>query len=354
MESDDTDRPLPESMLIHSAENELFKDGLQFVINSHSKPRLIHRTFFVYIVFSIQLIKCSVSLLLPNESEELAIIIGDFANFLGVRLHFNLCIILLAILALSSQLLHYSDHINGTKPSYLEVFKMMSGLVTPKSIEFTDEEELEKFMKLAQHIFSIVRLNNNLIIPMLAITANLFPYLMSSTLSDILCYGLPHTLVYSLFVYYVFDINIWNFTYFYLICRYTKIKLKISNALILTDAKQGMYLKLCSTLFNIHREVIHLNATYWSKYLLSIWIMFALAINTGIYCALFVKMNFISRLIFSYGVISLLGIFLVIINAASAVNLEAFKVYKFLNNMMCSEKRRTLLPILRRLKVMKI
>ncbi len=353
MESVDIDQPLPQSMLIHSAENELFKDGLQFVINSVSKPRLIHKTFFVCIVFSIQLIKCSVSLLLPKESEELAIIIGDFANFLGVRLHFNLCIILLAILALSSQLLHYSDHINGTKPSYLEVFRMMSCLVTPKSIGFTNEEELEKFMKLAQRIFSIVRLNNNLIIPMLAIIANLFPYLINCTLSDILCYGLPHTLVYSLFVYYVFDTNMWNFTFFYLICRYTKIKLKISNASIPTDAKQGMYLKLCSTLVNVHREVIRLNATYWSKYLLSIWIIFALAINTGIYCALFVKMNFISRLIFSYGVISLLGIFLVIINAASAVNLEAFKAYKFLNNMMCSEKRRTLLPILRRLKVKK-
>ncbi len=53
----------------------------------------------------------------------------------------------------------------GIKPTYFKVFEMMSGLVSPKSIGLTDNEEIYKMLKLYKILFKICELNARKIAP---------------------------------------------------------------------------------------------------------------------------------------------------------------------------------------------
>jgi hypothetical protein len=96
----------------------------------------------------------------------------------------------------------------------------------------------------------------------------------------------------------------------------------------------GRVLKAIKSLDSKYSGLEEYNVNYWSKYLLSVWLIFGGFINFLFYCLLFVEINFIQKLIVVYISILLSTTFLLIINTASSVNYEANKVYKLLNRVM--------------------
>jgi hypothetical protein len=96
----------------------------------------------------------------------------------------------------------------------------------------------------------------------------------------------------------------------------------------------GRVLKAIKSLDSKYSELEEYNVNYWSKYLLSVWLIFGAFINFLFYCLLFVEINFTQKLIVVYISILLSTTFLLIINTASSVNYEANKVYKLLNRVM--------------------
>jgi hypothetical protein len=333
---------LPPDIIIHSAETHMFRIGLSLFENESAKRTKLHNPVFITLVNTISLMRCIISLLLPQENEKPFIIIGDFSYFLGIRIHFNLAYGLYILLALTSQLLHYINYKNDIKPIYLKPFEMMSGLISPQSIGLTNRDEIYKLIKLSKLTFFVCRFNADITIAVSTFTLNILPFIINCSILDIILFGIPHSILFCCCCHFIFNINLWKFTYFYLVCNYLKIKLrevnneltnKIGKRIRITNAKTiGLIKKLSS----IYSEIDDYNNNFWSKYLLSIWLIFGSVINTTLYLTVFGEMHIICRIVFAYGVCIFVITFTFIVNTASSVTLEAMRSYKLLNNLMVS------------------
>ena len=69
-----------------------------------------------------------------------------FHKFLGLEFILKL-IIIGCIFVISNQLIYYYNYCKGIEPTFLSVFEMMSGLVTPNSIGLSDPQSVVRFIK---------------------------------------------------------------------------------------------------------------------------------------------------------------------------------------------------------------
>jgi hypothetical protein len=280
---------------------------------------------------------------MTEDNERISIIIGDFSHFLGLRIHFNLWSALAYLLALTSQLIYFYNYMEDIKPTYFKVFEMMSGLISPKSIGLTNKEEIYEMLKVYKILFKICELNAGKIMPLMGFLLNIIPFAMKCSIGDTILYGIPHSLLYGCGAHYAFTIIVWQVVYYYLICRYLKIKLKKSNELISQTLKKSQKTSLLSieriinSLDLSYVEIDDYNSNFWSKYLLTIWLILGSQIVTAFYCLLFVK-DIISKLIIGYPFVAYVLIFLFVINTASSVNYEAKKAYKLLHKFLATDR----------------
>jgi hypothetical protein len=339
MESFDVNKPLPQSIAFNSIDNHLYRIGLSLISKSDEKRSRFYNPLLILIVNIICLIKCIVSLILSEENEKLLIINGDFAHFLRSKTHLNVAAFLAFLLALIQQLIYYYNSKNNINQTYLKVYDMMFGLVSPKSIGLTNEEEIYKFIKQSKLWFSFFKCNNQILFPIFALL-NLLPFVLNCSAFDTIIFGIPHSLLYAIGIHYVSTISIWQIFLFLLICRYIKIKFKESNDFVsqlifrrkLIKWKQ--VLRIIRNLDSKYSELHKYNQEFWSKYLLSIWLISGAFINFSLYHLFFAEMTVILKLMTGYSTaFAFLGVLFIISNASS-VNYEANKMYKLLNHIM--------------------
>jgi len=341
MDNFDATKLLPPDIIINSAETYLYRIGLSLF--KQSERIKFYNPIFISFINIISIIRTIISLHLPEDNVKLFIINGDFSYFLGIRTHFNIAYILYILLALTSQIIHYINYKNDIKPSYLKPFAMMSGLIPPQSIGLTDKDKIYKMIKLSKLLFFVCRLNNERIIPVISFTVNFLPFLINCSVLDIILFGIPHSLIFSCCCHFIFNINIWNVVYFYLVCHYVKIKLREVNDKLSNKIKNNMrvtsyhFIQIIRDLSSIYSEINDYNNNFWSKYLLSIWLIFGSVINTTLYLTIFGNMNIICRIVFIYSITVFVLTFMFIMNTGSSVTLEANRSYKLLNSLMVSD-----------------
>ena len=165
-ESIDANKVLPQNLIIKSAENKLLSIGLIYRTNNNSNVfrGILYNPLFIFTIISIGIIKLFIGLLLPEDNAYIFKIIGDFTYFLGIRIYGNIAGILYFSLAFISQLIYYYNYKNDIKPTFLKVFQMMSGLVSPKSIGLTNKEQIYKLVKQTNTLFVLNEINNEFII----------------------------------------------------------------------------------------------------------------------------------------------------------------------------------------------
>jgi hypothetical protein len=340
MDSFDSNKLLPKNIVLKGAQNHLYRIGLNLISNGREKRDIFHNPLLIFGVQIVIVIKSIVSLLTPKEYEKFLTIFGDFAHFFGPEIHFNIITILSTVLALISQLINYYNYKNGINPTYLKVFDMMSGLISPKSIGLTNKEEIYKLIKESKFLFSFCEWNTHIIVPLMGFLLSLLPFIINCSLLDIILFGIPHSILYTIAVHYTTSIMIWSVVYFYLICRYIKIKIKEQNDFIakaIIERKvinSQKILRLIRNLNEVYTEVNEYDYDFWSLYLLSIWLIFGALLIFLSYFYFFTKMTIILKLIIGYGFVFLTLTFLFIISTASSVNYEANKIYKLLNQIM--------------------
>ena len=162
------------------------------------------------LIFSLNLIvlvKCLISLLFPNDYNKLFIIIGDFGYLLGLRIHVNIGYALYMFLAMTSQLIYYYNYRNDIKPTFLKVFEMMSGLVSPESIGLTNEKQIYKLIKLSKRLLFICELFTEHFAPVFAFILSISPYIINCSVMDTIIFGFPNSLLFSLWGHYASSIN---------------------------------------------------------------------------------------------------------------------------------------------------
>jgi len=341
MESFNANKVLPKYMILKSAQTHLFRIGLCLTNNNNYELRSsFHNPLLIFCIIVISIMKNIISLILSEENQNLRVIIGDFYDFLGIRVHFNIASGLEMILALSSQLIYYFNYKNDIKPNYLKVFEMMSGLVSPKSIGITDEKQILKLIKLTKLSFFICKLIIEKTVPLGAFALSFFAFFINCSIMDTMIFGIPYSLLFSWMCYYIFSINYWQVVYLHIICYYIKIKLKRLNNQIISKSSSLRKMnsqsvdKLIRPFSSIYSEINQYNNNFWSKYLLTIWLLVGICIVVLLYIIIFIEMNIICRILLIYATGVQVLIFLFIINTTSSVNFEANKSYKLLNQLM--------------------
>ena len=338
----DPNKVLSNNLIISSAENNFYRNGLCLTSRTRLNRNKLHKPLLIFSVNFIFLIKCLICLLSPNDYKYLFIIVGDVGYLMGYRIYINIAIALYIILAITSQLIYYYNYKNDIKPTFLKVFEMMSGLVSPKSIGLTNEREIYKLIKLSKRLFLISDFILKIPVPIFAFIFPLILYISKYSVIITIIFGFSNSLLFSLCIYYIFSINVLQVIYFYIICFYIKIINKELNENILilikkkTFSDRNIIIPMIVSLDSLYSEINEYNTKFWSKYLLSIWLIMGSVINIVIYLILFTQMNIVVKMFFIFGLCIIVASFLFIINTSSSVNYEANKSYKLFNSLMAS------------------
>ncbi len=342
MDSFEANKLLPQNIVLNY-ENNLYEIGLNLISSGTKKRTIFNNPLLIFSLNVVIVIRSIISLLLKEENENLLIINGDFGYLLHMRIHVNMFIILFFLLCLISQLLYFYNFKNGIKPTYLKLFDMMSGLVSPKSIGLTNKQEIYRMMRITKFLFGICKWNNNKVIPIIALAMSLLPFVMNCSTLDTILFGIPNSLLYAFCGRNACNINIFQVVYFYLICHYIKVKFKESNDFIRQKKiNNENFLRFIRDLDAKYSELNEYDSNFWSKYLLSIWLIFAALVNLALYVFLFADLNIIFKLIAGYGSVLFILIFIFIVSNASSVNYEANKIYKPLNHIMANQRYKRL------------
>ena len=340
MSSIDVRKRLPQSLAIKSVDNELYRIGClcrpidQTNDYNRGKGRhRIHHPILVNTILIIETIKSIVSLLSNDIS--LAIYLGDWPKLMGVDLNSHIAIIFFSAFNISIHVIHAYNHIRGVDPSFLRVFQMMSGSLTPIEIGVTDERVIKGLIRRTKRWLTIIKVNSKYLIVVFAISLIIWPYLSLSIL-ELIIFGIPNTICFALYCHYTGMTTLMNGFFCHVICHYIKCKIRAINNRIRDSVKLKRRLnirRMHSNLNSIYTETNEYNEIFFSKYYLSVW-LFLGSLNTFLlYVTLFQNIPIFFIITFLYIFLLFFSLFSFLILNASSVNTEANNSYKIFNSL---------------------
>ena len=176
MEDFNPDLLLPQELTIDSVDEHLYRIGLCLTPNRHNTRRsLIFHPILITIVTIIFTIQRIASIF--TDQRWLLLLLGDIGQFFGMRIYINIAFVLLTLFILLSQLIYYYNNNVYIRPTFLTLFHMMSGSVSPSSIGLNDEHQVNKL--LSRKLFIIVKYQCQYILPMNYIIITILTYFMS-------------------------------------------------------------------------------------------------------------------------------------------------------------------------------
>ena len=196
-----------------------------------------------------------------------------------------------SLFPLTSQLIYYYNHRNGIKPTFLRVFQMMSGLVSPKSLGLTDGEEIKRLLNITRRMKPLIILNNEYIFPFIGFTFVEIFYLVYGSPMEALIYGVPNAVLWSLFAKYFGNILFFQVLCFHVNCLYLKFKINNLNERLIEMKRRKRFLRIRETLQSfdsLYSEINEYNTTFWSKFLFIFWLTYGLIGILFLYITLFV------------------------------------------------------------------
>ena len=131
---------LPEHLVVKDMDDVLYRIGLSHSsVKEQPKRRLIDNPTFAFVITLIFMTEKVITYCLSEDNELVFRMLASTGHFLGIRLH-DLFFILCSLLSLVSQLIYYYNHKQRVRPTFLRLFRMMSGSVPPKDLGLTDPE----------------------------------------------------------------------------------------------------------------------------------------------------------------------------------------------------------------------
>jgi hypothetical protein len=269
----DPNRLLSNNLVIKKAGSHLYLIGLSLTQFGSQKRHRFYNPKFVLFINLLLVMRCIISILSNDDNRNLFIIIGDYSYFFKVRFHYNIALAMYVILAIISQLIYYRSSHKKISLTFLKPFEMMVGLVSPFSINLDNEEDIRKMIKKTKLIFSISELNIKIFVPIAGFIVSFFPYVMHCSLKEIIFFGIPWSILFTICIHFACNIQIWQITYFYLICYYMKIRVYNLNNSNKSKMKQKCKISnrsinsMLAAFNSIYNQINEYNITFWSKYL---------------------------------------------------------------------------------------
>ena len=282
---------LPQEPTIDSVDEHLYRIGFCLTPNRHNTRRsLIFHPILITIICIIFSIQRIASIFTANRW--ILLLLGDIGHFFGMRIYINLLFILMSSFVLSSQLIYYYNNNREIRPTFLTLFHMMSGSVSPSSIGLNDEHQIKKLLSLSRKIFIVVKYQSQYMVPLCAGLIAISTYILCSSLIEVVLYGIPTTLMLIFPLLYFWNFLGFQYLYYYFVCKYLGLKLKNSNDNLVRMLKEKNFFKLSQILHNnnaIYCEIKQYNSTYISKFLFTVWLLLGTMLVILIYIDIFIS-----------------------------------------------------------------
>ena len=335
-----TSRCLPPELTVQSVEDILHKIG--FTLDStktYPKRKLMFNPIIIF-TFCLLLITKEVIILSLDEQNDFTFkVLGSVGYLIGIRQIVCLDEILISFFPVYFQLIYYYNHRIGIKPTFLRVFQMMSGLISPESLGLTEEKEIRKLLKLTKTSIKFIEMNNNQMSPAITFIFVLIIYMINTNVKEAICYGIPCAFTIAMLGTYAMNVVNYHTFLQYIICLYLKMKINALNERLNEMKRRKRFIRIRETLQSfdsLYSEINEYNTTYWSKFLFIIWTLLGTFTVFVIYIFIFGRLELVAQIMFAYFLLFFLSIFLLIIFSTSSVTYSANKSYKTLNSLIIS------------------
>ena len=238
MEKLDPNKFLPSDMVIEGVDDILYDIGLSLtsIRELQKKRMLIHNPRMLLTINIFIFVNRLASLLIDDSNEFILKLLGESGMYYGIKNNLATIACLLIIIMLFSQWVYYNNYKHGIEPSFLKVFQIISGSVTPSSVGLNIESDVKGLLRNLKPTFLILSFNNNILAIIFGSVFYAVLQINNKTFMEIILIVFPHTIIYTIWVHYVYNIISYQILFFVILCRYLRIKLhNLNNTLKETE-----------------------------------------------------------------------------------------------------------------------
>ena len=241
---------LPRHLVVKNVDDVLYRIGLCLTsVKEEPKRWLVDNPLLVFAVLSVFTTGKVVTCCLSEDTELVFRMTASAGYFLGIRLYFDLYYFLCSVLTLGSQLIYYWNYKQRVCPTFLRLFRMMSGAIPPKALGLTDPKFVVRICRQSKKWFRFLKWHNDYWMTFLSPLFILPFYYYKTTFLEVLIFGIPNAIHFTLWVRYYWNFFVYQFLVFHFLCSYLKTKI---NALNTTAEQMTRSVKLVRI-----RELIH-------------------------------------------------------------------------------------------------
>ena len=273
----DPDKLLPSNLVVKNADKHLYRNGLSFTAISDEKRRnVLFKPLVIFTVLVINLIKYIILTQITDDNSYLYFILGDFDHFLGISNLINIILVICDLITICTQLVYFYGYKSGKEPTFLRLFQMLSGTITPRDVGLTDEKTVMALIRRSDLLFK----NTEYFVLFSLFNATIIcfiPLVINFSLKEVILYAIPNHIILLLFIRYLYSFLVYQMVYLYLICYYLKSKIRAIDRQVIQSIQLSRYQNLRQIIQNyyqIYSEINEYNTTFWSKYLFVFWLSF--------------------------------------------------------------------------------
>ena len=330
---------LPINVALKNIDHYLYKVGFSLLGYDYGRT-FMNKPFMIIMITVICMIERSISMF--TEDRELLALLSEFGHGYGIKVHWDLFLIMLSMMGLLSLLVYKVNKIKKVEPTFLIVFKMIAGEVVPRSIGLNKVQNI-KFLLMLCKLLKILAFNNKYTLTVawfvFYVSMNYFNLTNGWTITSVIINGVIH----SIWLYYMFNIIYFQFFHLYILCQYLIMKIKNINEVLVDKLKRRDFIHIRDILVaynDIFNEIEEYNRSFWSKILIIVWFFYGSCLAIAIFCMVFANLHIILRVLMFYFILIATSFFVITINKVSSVNSTAEKSYKvfqkFIAHYMCN------------------
>lgn len=156
--------PLPPHLAVEGVDLQLHRIGLVPFSGEcrHLRRSLIYCPIVFMSAISIYMTQKLISFTVKDHFT--LIILADFGAPFGIKEHIALMVILLGTMVFLTMLVYRYNHFHRIEPTFLLVFEMLSGKISPIRLGLTAPSDIHTLLKLAKYVIYLHN-NNKYILP---------------------------------------------------------------------------------------------------------------------------------------------------------------------------------------------
>ena len=149
----DSKKCIPQSWRIHSSGHHFYRYGISQYRNGCIDRSKLYHPLLVFILPLVLEMKFFYSAVTTEKSFDFHLLIGDLGYILGLKFHINAIAVIYSSMASLTQMINFYHFCYRIGQTYMNVFNMISGQITPHSIGLSDDKIIKNIIKYSKTNF---------------------------------------------------------------------------------------------------------------------------------------------------------------------------------------------------------